>query len=93
MDAMGITRISRGVITIAERLHLNKASIDKIKKLSKDNVLPRIIVDVGAVSDTGKELFIATDAANGKETLVFSVYMSFDMLEQFVNGQLSFGPD
>ena len=81
MDAMGIKKIARDVIRIAERLQLNKESIEKMNKFSKENVLPRLIFEAGTVFDIRREFFIATYAAEGKDPLVFPVYIIFDKLE------------
>ena len=52
IDVIGMKKIARDVNKVSDRLQLKKASIDKIKKLSKDNVFPNIIVETGTVSGT-----------------------------------------
>ena len=91
MNAIVINRIARNAITITERLQLNKATIDKMKNFYKENLLPILIVEAGAIYDTRLELCINNYENEGKDTRVFSVYTIFDKLEPFVNGQLSFG--
>ena len=73
MYVMGINRIERDVIKILERIQLSKALIKKIKKLSKDNVLPSLIFESGDISDTGREFCIAIYIAYGKDPLLFLV--------------------
>ena len=51
MDDMGIKRLARDIVPKAKSLKLNNASVAKMKKGSQYCLLPRLIVQCGAVSE------------------------------------------
>ena len=54
MDEMGITCLAKDIVPKAKPLKLNKASVAKTKKWPQDHLLPRLIVQCGAVSENDR---------------------------------------
>ena len=64
-----------------------------MKKWSHDHLLPRLIVEYGAVREVGRPFCLATCAAEGDNPLVFGIYRIFEQLEAFVKRPLTFPQD
>lgn len=84
MDAMGIARIARDVVAAAEEKEVSVESVKKMKEWSKDEYLPRLIVEAGAVTEVGRHFCLATYASEGDAPLPFTFYVQLDKLDAFV---------
>ena len=93
MDAMGIKRIATEITEKAEREGLSVASVEKMKTWSKDELLPRLIVQAGAVTEVGRHFCVATYVAEGDDPLVFTIWSVFDDLDNYVHGEVYFDDD
>ena len=54
-----------------------------MRKWSKINLLPRLIVQCAAVSEIGRKFCVAAYAAEDESPIVFTVYLIFDELDEF----------
>lgn len=90
MDQMGIIRLVRDVIAKAEELNLSSKSVAKMKEASHPHLLPRLIVECGAVAKVGRPFCLATYAAEGNDPLVFGIYKTIEALEAFVLQPVTF---
>ena len=90
---MGIKRLARDIVPKAKSLKLNNASVAKMKKGSQYCLLPRLIVQCGAVSEQGCKFCSVTYHAEGNDPLPFDIYITLDELDEYVDTEMTFGPN
>eukprot|EP00956_Cyclotella_meneghiniana_P038233 scaffold150619_cov36-Cyclotella_meneghiniana.AAC.2 len=93
MDAMGVDRIARDIVAKAEDMKVCPKSCAKMKKWSAAEFLPRLKVEIGAITEVGRQFCIATYAAEGNDPLVLGIYRTFAALDEYVASGLTFGED
>ena len=64
-----------------------------MKIWSRDALLPRLIVEVGAVAEVGRHFCVATYGAEGEDPLPFTIYLIFDDLDAYVESGVIFEED
>jgi len=64
-----------------------------MKKWSTPQMMPRLIVEAGAVTEVGRIFCVATYAAETDDPAVFAVYRPFDDLDDFVRREVYFDND
>ena len=91
MDAMGVDRIARDIVAKAENMKVCPKSCAKMKNWSAAELLLCLKVEIGAITEVGRQFCIATYAAEGNDPLVLGIYCTFAALDEYVAGGLAFG--
>ena len=93
MDAIGIQKIAREFIALGEERKLSVKSVNRMKKWSVAELMPRLIVEAGAVTEVGRKFCVWTYAAETNDPAIFTVYLLFDDLDDYVEREVFFDED